>query len=207
MKRALGFADLESFISAVVPSNIAINGVIEGALDAGVSEVEAIAELKAIATKNKVLTSLIGTGYYGTIVPAVIKRNVLENPAWYTAYTPYQPEISQGRLEALFAFQTMVCELTGLDISNASMLDESTAAAEAMTLARRSSKLSDQAVFLIEEHALSRLVLQWWKSIRVTLRERGMTESSSAHLFNTRIQLARLLITQSLQHMRTKVVR
>ena len=152
MLKALGYKDLESFISAVVPSNIAIKGVIESAIDGGVSEVEAIAELKVLASKNKVLTSLIGTGYYGTIVPPVIKRNVLENPAWYTAYTPYQPEISQGRLEALFAFQTMVCELTGLDISNASMLDESTAAAEAMTLARRSSKMSDDAVFLIEEH-------------------------------------------------------
>ena len=152
MLKALGYSDLESFISAVVPSNIAVKGVIEAAIAPGVSEVEAIAELKEIASKNKVLTSLIGTGYYGTIVPPVIKRNVLENPSWYTAYTPYQPEISQGRLEALFAFQTMVCELTGLDISNASMLDESTAAAEAMTLARRSSKLSDDAVFLIEEH-------------------------------------------------------
>ena len=152
MLKALGYKDLESFISEVVPTNIAIKGVIESAIDAGVSEVEAIAELKVLASKNKVLTSLIGTGYYGTIVPPVIKRNVLENPAWYTAYTPYQPEISQGRLEALFAFQTMVCELTGLDISNASMLDESTAAAEAMTLARRSSKMSDDAVFLIEEH-------------------------------------------------------
>ena len=152
MLEALGYKDLESFIADVVPSNIAISGVIESALDSGVSEVAAIAELRELAAKNKVLTSLIGTGYYGTIVPPVIKRNVLENPAWYTAYTPYQPEISQGRLEALFAFQTMVCELTGLDISNASMLDESTAAAEAMTLARRSSKLSDDAVFLIEEH-------------------------------------------------------
>ena len=152
MLTALGYKDLESFIAAVVPSNIAIKGVIEASIDGGVSEVEAIAELKLLASKNKVLTSLIGTGYYGTIVPPVIKRNVLENPAWYTAYTPYQPEISQGRLEALFTFQTMVCELTGLDISNASMLDESTAAAEAMTLARRSSKMSDDAVFLIEEH-------------------------------------------------------
>ena len=152
MLKALGYKDLKSFISEVVPSNIAIKGVIEASIDVGVSEVEAISELKVLASKNKVLTSLIGTGYYGTIVPPVIKRNVLENPAWYTAYTPYQPEISQGRLEALFAFQTMVCELTGLDISNASMLDESTAAAEAMTLARRSSKMSDDAVFLIEEH-------------------------------------------------------
>jgi glycine dehydrogenase len=152
MLGALGYKDLASFIADVVPSNIAINGVIEGALDTGKSEVEVISELRSIASENKVFRSLIGTGYYGTIVPPVIKRNVLENPAWYTAYTPYQPEISQGRLEALFAFQTMVCELTALDISNASMLDESTAAAEAMTLARRASKLSDDAVFLIEEH-------------------------------------------------------
>ncbi|CAB4674432.1 unannotated protein [freshwater metagenome] len=152
MLESLGYSDIDSFIRDVVPSNIAINGVIESALDTAKSEVEVIAELRSIASENKVFRSLIGTGYYGTIVPPVIKRNVLENPSWYTAYTPYQPEISQGRLEALFAFQTMVCELTALNISNASMLDESTAAAEAMTLARRASKLSDDAVFLIEEH-------------------------------------------------------
>jgi glycine dehydrogenase len=152
MLQFLGYKDLDAFIRDVVPSNIAINGVIEGALDSAKSEVEVIAELRTIASENKVFRSLIGTGYYGTIVPPVIKRNVLENPAWYTAYTPYQPEISQGRLEALFAFQTMICELTALNISNASMLDEGTAAAEAMTLARRASKLSDDAVFLIEEH-------------------------------------------------------
>ena len=152
MLKHLGYSDLTSFIKDVVPANIAIHGVIEEALEAGKSEVEVIAELRQIASENKVFRSLIGTGYYGTIVPPVIKRNVLENPSWYTAYTPYQPEISQGRLEALFAFQTMICELTGLDISNASMLDESTAAAEAMTLARRASKLRDDAVFLIEEH-------------------------------------------------------
>ncbi len=152
MLHSLGYRDLASFIADVVPSNIAVNGVIESAIGLGKSEVEVISELRAIAAENKVFRSLIGTGYYGTIVPPVIKRNVLENPAWYTAYTPYQPEISQGRLEALFAFQTMVCELTALDISNASMLDESTAAAEAMTLARRASKMSDDAVFLIEEH-------------------------------------------------------
>ena len=152
MLQALGYSNLDSFISDVVPSNIAIHGVVESALDAAKTEVEVIAELRSIAAENKVFRSLIGTGYYATIVPAVIQRNVFENPAWYTAYTPYQPEISQGRLEALFAFQTMICELTALDISNASMLDESTAAAEAMTLARRASKLSDDAVFLIEEH-------------------------------------------------------
>jgi len=152
MLQALGYSDLESFIRDVVPSNIAVHGVVESALDSARTEVEVIAELRLIAAENKVFRSLIGTGYYGTIVPPVIKRNVFENPAWYTAYTPYQPEISQGRLEALFAFQTMICELTALDISNASMLDESTAAAEAMTLARRASKLSDGAVFLIEEH-------------------------------------------------------
>jgi glycine dehydrogenase len=152
MLKSLGYSDLSSFIADVVPANIAIEGVIESALGTGKSEVDVIAELRLIAAENKVFRSLIGTGYYGTIVPPVIKRNVLENPAWYTAYTPYQPEISQGRLEALFAFQTMVCELTALDISNASMLDEATAAAEAMTLARRASKLSDDAVFLIEEH-------------------------------------------------------
>jgi len=152
MLQVLGYKDLNTFIQDVVPSNIRIATELSQVLDAPKSEVEVIEELRSIAAENRVFRSLIGTGYYGTIVTPVIKRNVLENPAWYTAYTPYQPEISQGRLEALFAFQTMICELTGLSISNASMLDESTAAAEAMTLARRASKLSDDAVFLIEEH-------------------------------------------------------
>ena len=146
----LGYKDLDSFIKAVVPQNIHIKGEIEKSLPAGISEVAALAEIQEIAKKNKVMKSLIGTGYYGTITPSVILRNVLENPGWYTAYTPYQPEISQGRLEAIFAFQTAVTDLTGLAIANASMLDEATAAAEAMTLARRVWQGSDDAAFVID---------------------------------------------------------
>jgi glycine dehydrogenase len=147
----LGFADLDSFIKAVVPENIAMGQRLADVLPPALSEVETIAELRKLANQNQVFDSFIGTGYYGTITPAVILRNVLENPAWYTAYTPYQPEISQGRLEALFAFQTAVCDLTSLPIANASMLDEGTAAAEAMTLARRVFSGDDSAVFLIDK--------------------------------------------------------
>jgi len=148
----LGYKDIKTFIGDVVPANIQIAKNLSEVLDSAKSEVAVIAELREIAAQNQVFTSLIGGGYYGTITPAVIKRNVLENPAWYTAYTPYQPEISQGRLEAIFAFQTVICDMTALSLSNASMLDEGTAAAEAMTVARRTSKASDDAVFLIEEH-------------------------------------------------------
>jgi glycine dehydrogenase len=147
----LGFADLDSFIKAVVPENIAMGQRLADVLPPALSEVQTIAELRKLAGLNQVFDSFIGTGYYGTLTPAVILRNVLENPAWYTAYTPYQPEISQGRLEALFAFQTAVCDLTALPIANASMLDEGTAAAEAMTLARRVFSGDDSAVFLIDK--------------------------------------------------------
>jgi glycine dehydrogenase len=150
--KALGYDDMQSFISDVVPSNIAMSKKLQDVLPQALTEVQAIQTLREMADKNELFTSFIGCGYYGTITPPVIMRNVLENPAWYTAYTPYQPEISQGRLEALFAFQTAVCDLTGLPIANASMLDEGTAAAEAMTLARRSFKGSDDAVFLIDNH-------------------------------------------------------
>ena len=117
-------------------------------MDDGCTEAEALSELKQIASHNKVFRSFIGQGYYGTITPNVIQRNILENPAWYTAYTPYQPEISQGRLQALINFQTMITDLTGMEISNASMLDEGTAAAEAMSLCQRMSKSKSMRFFV-----------------------------------------------------------
>ena len=152
MLATLGYKTLEDFIADVVPQSIAMKGRLADALPKALSETEAIAALRQRADKNKVFRSLIGMGYYGTITPAVVLRNVLENPAWYTAYTPYQPEISQGRLEALFAFQTAITDLTALDIANASMLDEGTAAAEAMTLAHRVFKGSDDAIFLVDKN-------------------------------------------------------
>ena len=147
----LGFSNMESFIKSVVPKNILIKGEIEKNLPVGISESEAISEIRDLASQNQVFKSLIGNGYYGTIIPPVVLRNILENPAWYTAYTPYQPEISQGRLEAIFAFQTAVSDLTGLPIANASMLDEATAAAESLTLARHVWQGSDDAIFLLDQ--------------------------------------------------------
>lgn len=146
----LGYNDLESFTQAVLPDSIKLTSKFGPLLPKPISEVEVIAELRKLASENRKMESLIGLGYYASVTPPVVLRNVLENPAWYTAYTPYQPEISQGRLEALFTFQTMVSDLTGLPICNASMLDEPTAAAEAMTLARRSTKLGDEARFVID---------------------------------------------------------
>jgi glycine dehydrogenase len=146
----LGYSDLESFTQAVLPDSIKLTSKFGPLLPNPISEVEVIAELRKLALENRKMESLIGLGYYSSVTPPVVLRNVLENPAWYTAYTPYQPEISQGRLEALFTFQTMVSDLTGLPICNASMLDEPTAAAEAMTLARRSTKLGDEARFIID---------------------------------------------------------
>jgi glycine dehydrogenase len=142
MLKTLGAASRRELIDAIVPQSIARSQPMD--IPAPVTEAAALAELKAMASKNKVFKSYIGQGYYGTITPGVILRNILENPAWYTAYTPYQAEISQGRMEALVNFQTMVTDLTGLPMANASMLDEATAAAEAMTLAKRSVKAKGQ---------------------------------------------------------------
>jgi glycine dehydrogenase len=146
MLQTLGFASRASLIDAIVPASIRLREPL--ALPAARGEQEALDALKACARRNRVLKSFVGQGYYGTLTPGVILRNVLENPAWYTAYTPYQPEISQGRLEALVNFQTMVCDLTGLAVANASMLDEATAAAEAMTLARRVGRSQSATIYV-----------------------------------------------------------
>ena len=144
MLSVIGAASRRALIDAVVPRDIVRSAAMR--LPAPVTEAQALAEMQAVAAKNRVLRSFIGQGYHGTHTPGVILRNILENPAWYTAYTPYQAEISQGRMEALVNFQTMVCELTGMAIANASMLDEATAAAEAMTLAKRSVKAKSDTV-------------------------------------------------------------
>ncbi|MFF1634736.1 aminomethyl-transferring glycine dehydrogenase [Leifsonia sp. NPDC058248] len=141
MLSALGYESVTDLVTAAVPESIRVSDDYASVLPAPASERSALQELRAIAARNTVNRSMIGLGYYGTITPSVIKRNVLENPSWYTAYTPYQPEISQGRLEALINFQTMVADLTGLDTANASMLDEGTAVVEGMLLARRASKV------------------------------------------------------------------
>ncbi|HEX7082000.1 MAG TPA: aminomethyl-transferring glycine dehydrogenase, partial [Gammaproteobacteria bacterium] len=155
MLGTLGFDRLDALVEAALPPDIRARAPLE--LPAGVGEAEVLAELREIAAANRVFKSFIGLGYYGTHLPPVIQRNVLENPAWYTAYTPYQPEISQGRLEALFVFQTMVSDLTGLPVANASLLDEATAAAEAMTLCRRVSK-SESSRFFVARDALPQTI-------------------------------------------------
>ena len=155
MLSVLGVSSLDELMSQIVPDGIRQ----QLPLDFGkpLTERGCLDRMREIAGKNRVLTSLIGQGYHGTIMPPAIQRNILENPAWYTAYTPYQPEISQGRLEAMLNFQTLVCDLTGLDVANASLLDEATAAAEAMALAHRVAK-SKSRVFFVDEQCLPQTI-------------------------------------------------
>ncbi|WP_410809214.1 aminomethyl-transferring glycine dehydrogenase [Micromonospora sp. 067-2] len=155
MLEVVGHGSIDELMDAAIPEVIRWHGTLD--LPDPATEAETIAELRALAARNTVAVSMIGLGYHGTHTPAVIRRNVLESPAWYTAYTPYQPEISQGRLEALLNFQTMVTDLTGLATANASMLDEGTAAAEAMTLARRASR-SKSRVYVVDADALPQTI-------------------------------------------------
>jgi glycine dehydrogenase len=149
MLDTVGASSLSALMGETLPASIRQKTPLD--LGKPMSETEALAHMTELAAQNRVFTSLIGQGYSGTVLPAVIQRNILENPAWYTAYTPYQPEISQGRLEALFNFQTMICDLTGLDVANASLLDEATAAAEAMALAERASNARTKTFFVDHE--------------------------------------------------------
>ncbi len=149
MLESVGAKSLDALMAETLPSSIRQRAPLD--LGPALSETEALTHMRTLAAQNEVFTSMIGQGYSGTILPAVIQRNILENPAWYTAYTPYQPEISQGRLEALFNFQTMICDLSGLDVANASLLDEATAAAEAMALAERAAQSKSKSFFVDAE--------------------------------------------------------
>jgi glycine dehydrogenase len=146
MLAELGLTELEEIIEQAIPANILNHEPLK--LTETISERAVIKHLREMRGRNKVFTSMIGMGYYDTVMPAVIKRNVLENPGWYTAYTPYQAEVSQGRLEALLNYQQVIIDLTGMELANASLLDEATAAAEAMTMSRRLSKSSANSVFV-----------------------------------------------------------
>ncbi|MEA3018915.1 MAG: glycine dehydrogenase, partial [Actinomycetota bacterium] len=154
MLRALGVSSIDDLVDAVVPASIRQGEPLR--LPSAAPEVEALDELRALADRNAVRTSMIGLGYHDTITPPVILRNVLESPAWYTAYTPYQPEISQGRLEALLNFQTVIEDLTGLPVANASLLDEGTAAAEAMALALRAG--TGSGAFVVDADCLPQTI-------------------------------------------------
>ena len=158
MLQELGYEDLGSLIAAAVPKKIQLERELD--LPKPKSEIGALAELRAISRKNKLVRSFIGAGYYDCITPPVIQRNILENPGWYTAYTPYQAEIAQGRLEALLNFQQMIIDLTALDIANASLLDEATAAAEAMSLCH--AAVPNRTTFLVADdcHPQTIAVLQ-----------------------------------------------
>ncbi|RDS81044.1 aminomethyl-transferring glycine dehydrogenase [Dyella psychrodurans] len=188
MLHVIGHDSLEAMTDAIVPGQIKSKQPL--ALPASVTEEEALAKIRVIARKNKVLKNFIGQGYYGTLTPNVILRNILENPAWYTAYTPYQAEISQGRMEALINFQTMVADLTGMDISNASLLDEATAAGEAMTLAKRSAKSKSNVFFVANDvHPQTLEVLHTRADgVGIELHIGNPSEASSVDCFGVLLQ-------------------
>jgi glycine dehydrogenase len=188
MLQLVGHASLEAMTDAIVPGQIKSQAPL--ALPPSITEEEALAKIRTIARKNKVFKNFIGQGYCGTLTPNVILRNILENPAWYTAYTPYQAEISQGRMEALINFQTMVADLTGMDISNASLLDEATAAGEAMTLAKRSAKSKSNVFFVADDvHPQTLEVLHTRADgVGIELHLGHATEASSIDSFGVLLQ-------------------
>src|SRR5574337_50560 len=191
MLKELGYATGRALANAAVPANIRRkDGLPLGPFSQPKSEREALAALRALAAKNQVFKSFIGQGYYGTHTPGVILRNVFENPAWYTSYTPYQPEISQGRLEALLNFQQMITDLTGLDIANASLLDEATAAAEAMTLVKRAGQ-SKSDVFFVADDVLPQtieVVQTRAKPLGITVKIGRADEAVQAGCFGALLQ-------------------
>lgn len=194
MLSTLGFNHISELMNAVIPAAIRRKEPLP--LPVALNEHEALNQLKQLANQNQVLRSLIGQGYYGTDTPAVILRNVLENPAWYTAYTPYQPEISQGRLEAMLNFQQMVMDLSGMDMANASMLDEGTAAAEAMALAQRLSQ-SQSKTFLLRTMFCrkqlkysARVPSRWQSNYILPLRNRQRILLVLVRYSNTPAQMA-----------------
>ncbi len=152
MLQVIGLASLEQLIASTLPPSIQLHEPLD--LPRARNETETLQRLREMASHNRLMHNMIGLGYHETQLPAVIQRNVLENPGWYTAYTPYQAEISQGRLEALLNFQQMICDLTAMPIANASLLDEATAAAEAMTMLHRVNRKSKSARFLVDENVL-----------------------------------------------------
>ena len=160
MLNSLGINSIDELISETIPKNIRINTGLK--LDEALTENEYLNHIKNLAKKNKNYKSFIGLGYNESIIPSVIKRNILENPSWYTAYTPYQAEIAQGRMEALLNYQTIVCDLTGMELSNASLLDESTSAAEAMTMLfscrSREQKKENKNKFFVSDKTLSQTI-------------------------------------------------
>jgi len=184
MLEVLGYESVEALVTAAVPESIAVAPIVDSVIPEAATEREALAELRVLAGQNTVRRSMIGLGYYDTITPAVIKRNVLENPSWYTAYTPYQPEISQGRLEALINFQTMVADLTGLTTANASMLDEGTAVVEGMLLTRRASGLK-APVFIVDADAFPQtkaLLANRAEAVGISLVELPLADTDPADL-------------------------
>ena len=191
MLKVLGFDSRAALIDAVIPAAIRRPDEIPlGEFTAPLTEEAALAKLRGLASKNRVLKSFIGQGYYNTLTPGVILRNIFENPAWYTAYTPYQPEISQGRLEAMLNFQQMVTDLTGLDIANASMLDEGTAAAEAMTLLQRVNKHASNTFFVADDVLPQTLeVIQTRaKPLGIEVKVGPAADAASAHAFGVLLQ-------------------